>query len=329
MQLACLVILSFYKIFSRKKISTDFDSLLFYISLQDLIKNSTARSIIDCQDIYQGKDELVSSDEPFGLAYDIDNFPKISMVHTLDRVPDQFNSRGTFIEICSERAVCSCASIPSEGSHRIHHDQLASKGNSAPVLDTISDSKRGILYEATRNAKRLARNYPEMQRMDKPDYLCGIQTIDDDMRGAKKRKKNQRQRHMYDLKTEPIKYDKPGRHECRRTISLLNDNRCRCNWNLNSKRHCAEVRNRLIETKELPSLDNFEYADIERCYSHQVFGSNHRMRCLSTEYRDLHSINSNRPQRHPTDTVVKLEHNSDLQSDSDLSNDYSLHSFSL
>ena len=299
--------------------------------MQDLIKNCTAKKVVDSQSIYHRDDELASSDEPFGLAYDIDNLPKISMVHTLDRMPDQFDKRGTFIEIYSESAISSCASEPSEDSRRFLHNQHTSKSNSAPEFDTISDSKRGILYEATCNAKRLARNIQGMQRIEKIDLPCGTQAIDDDLRGAKKRKKNQGQRHMYDLKTRPIKPDEPERRECKRTVSLLNDYRCKCNLTLHSKRHCAETRYSLVETNEIPSLGRFEYADIDSYYSHQDFASNHRTRCLSSEYTDLHSINPNRPKRDRTylDTVVKLEYNSDLQSDLDMSNDYNLHSFSL
>jgi len=183
--------------------------------------SSDTRNPLNYKSICERDDTLPTGDGPFGMAYDIDNLPKIMMVHTLDRATDECEEKSTFIDIYSKESLRPCFKEHLEESNHIAEWNITSESE----LDDISCSNGGLLHEAICNAKKFARNNAEVQTMEKASWPTNNSSADDGLCCANERRKNLMPRRLYNMKTTPRKYAQPTTPEYERIWSYVNSNR--------------------------------------------------------------------------------------------------------
>ena len=280
---------------------------------------STTKKTVDSQRIYEEGNELAISEEPFGLAYDIDSFPKISMVHTLDRVPEMFEKRSTFIDIYSRGSLEPNTSESQESPSHSQSDQYIKQRKHTPSLNPIGSLKRGILYEAACNAKRFARSsIREMQKEGKTSSPCDVQSFRRNLRGAMKRKQNQRQRFMTDIKL--CKHERPGFNKKR--CPLSSDNLHMRHWDIQRKSHYTKGCDCSLEANENGSVNYNKPSDSKSHYLDEPTDDCQRKRYLSAERTSLISVNLSKREKAQLDVTFEFEHNAAFKSDPKLCDEY-------
>ena len=154
------------------------------------------------------------------MAYDIENLPKITMVHTLDRASEECEEKSTFIDIYSKESFRPCFIEHLEESDHIAERAITGESE----LNAVSCSNGGLLFEAICNAKKFARNNQKVETMKKASWPSNDNRADDGLCCANERKKNLIPMRMHN-KTTSRRHAQPATLEYKKIWSHVNSNR--------------------------------------------------------------------------------------------------------
>ena len=298
-----------------------------------MIKKNIVRKRNSSSEIDHGDDDVRDSDVPFGLAYDIDNLPKISMVHTIDRLPEKYDKRSTVIDIYSEGAFLPGVLLSSEQPRQPLSHEPITISSSEEALQSIGCSARGLLHEATCNSKHVVQKPHKKLSIEKEDLFRGSKRVDCNLRGAKKRK-YQRHRMLHYTKTVPLGPEKSEKFDYIGSKLCVNGRACR--YDENARGHDKVFKSRIIENISTESdnrlLSNCRpLSDSECFYEPEAYMDDHENSdrfFTQDDHCSVHVKNREESETH-LDAVVKIEFNSDSESDSEWHNGYSFHSSSV
>lgn len=290
--------------------------------LQDLIQQKLAVKALGSQFISRRKDEAKSSDEPFGLAYDIENLPKIAMVHTLDRVQEKFEKKSTVIDIYPEGVFLPGVLISTKESNFSLAAQPASENARLPTTDGMSNvsPKRGLLSDAANNAKLRASAgiTCDRQRIEKSRDEFERRRIGYSLCGAKKRKipgQTNIRHAVKDGRDWESERNETGRLAIYESENKANHRRP---GSLNRKRTLPNAREFGSSYKVAESGNSLGYRSCENDEASYEYDGATIWRDNPTVFTE-HSPVGTKPLWQgitPPDAVVKLEYDSDSQSDS-------------